>query len=533
LPVRYEPITSRQHLLLWTLFALIAAAVYLLRLDRIVGLMGDDGWYALLGMALAEGRGYTLISSAVAEILPMYPPGYPALLAIALRVVPEFPQNLWLLKGVSLVAMGTVAVLTYRYLVEQRQLSRDLAACCAAATVFTPAFVFLATSTLMSECVFTALQILTVLFIERAASAERDEARVRCAAYSGVAAAATILTRTAGVAVLAAGVLYLAKKRSARAAAVYAVLAGACLAPWWAYTALHAPTAAARTANGGQISQPYSEHFWRGADGTRRIGPREFAVRIRQNVWNMLSRDAGGIIAPIVYRGPSESGQETIDLALPREGSARSMGNTPGTVALSCVLSGLMLLGFGTIVREGRGTVTEFLVPISCGVAAAWPFPTFRLVLPLTPFLLVYLLEGLRVTMRLSRTRRAPLRIAVLTIIGLHLFDHLAYVALARGAADGRVYFADQFQEVDDLVAWMRTNLREPGAVATDRPALVYLLTGRKTVAIDNLDDNWERWRALGVRYVVSLAPSELPNPSHGYRIRFQPPSRRWVIEVR
>jgi hypothetical protein len=483
-------------------------------------------------MALAEGKGYRLISSAAAQILPMYPPGYPALLAIVFRVLSDFPQNLWFLKSVSLVAMAATAPLTYRYLVEHRQLSRDVAACGAAATVLTPAFVFLATSTLMSECVFTAFQLSTVLFIERAAAVEGSGARRRCASYAGIAAAATILTRTAGVALFAAGALYLAKKRGWQTGSIYVVLAGVCLAPWLTYSSLYAPSAAERAANGGQVSQPYSEHFWRTADGSGRIGPGEFMTRVEQNVWNMLSRDIGGIILPVVYRGPEESGQEVIDLAIPREGSARSMGNTPGSVALSCVLSTLMLAGFAATIRR-RMTMAELLVPISFAVAAAWPFPTFRLVLPLTPFLLFYLVEGLKVVAGPVRIQvQAPLRIALLTIIGLHLYDNLSYVTLARDTANGRVYFADQFQEADELLTWMRTNLHDAGSVATDRPPLVYLLTGRKTVAIDNLDDNWERWRALGVRYVVSLAPSELPNPSHGYRIRFQSPSRRWIIEM-
>ena len=43
---------------------LAAACVYLLRLDRVAGLVVDDAWYVLLGRALAQGDGYRLISSA-------------------------------------------------------------------------------------------------------------------------------------------------------------------------------------------------------------------------------------------------------------------------------------------------------------------------------------------------------------------------------------------------------------------------------------------------------------------------------------
>jgi hypothetical protein len=491
------------------LTTLAALAVCLLRLDDIVGLMGDDGWYALLGKALADGRGYRLISSAAAEILPLYPPAYPALLSVVFRVSPEFPQNLWLLKSISIAAIGAAAVLTYRYLVDHRQTPRDLALCIAAAVALTPAFVFLATSTLMSEPVFTAVQMLTVLLIER----QRD----------GSAGALTILTRTAGVAVLAAGMVYLGKERQWRAALVHIAAAAVCLAPWLVYSNLHAPTDADRRAQGGQIAQPYAEHFWRSADGAS-IGARDLPARIQQNVWNVFSRDIGGIVVPALYRGPAESGQEVIDLAPPTAQVPRSMGNTTGTVIASSIAGALAILGFIRASRR-RVTVAEILVALSLALTAVWPFPTYRFVLPLAPFLLFYLAEGIAVLM-------APAaRIALLSVVGLYLYDHAGYIVEARGAR-GEAFFERQFGDADEVIGWMNEHLTGEGAVATDRPPLVYLRTGRKTVAIDDLDGNWERWKALGVRYVVSLRSSSLPDVSHRYAVRFRSPAGRWVIEI-
>ncbi|MBL8190262.1 MAG: hypothetical protein JNK38_19755, partial [Acidobacteria bacterium] len=47
--------------------------IYLLRLDRVVGLFVDDGWYVLLAKSLATGQGYSLINSPSSGILPLYP----------------------------------------------------------------------------------------------------------------------------------------------------------------------------------------------------------------------------------------------------------------------------------------------------------------------------------------------------------------------------------------------------------------------------------------------------------------------------
>src|SRR4030095_15746513 len=57
-------------------------AVYLLRLDGVVGLTIDDAWYVLLAKTLATGQGYTLVNSPTPGILPLYPPGFPLLLSI-------------------------------------------------------------------------------------------------------------------------------------------------------------------------------------------------------------------------------------------------------------------------------------------------------------------------------------------------------------------------------------------------------------------------------------------------------------------
>jgi hypothetical protein len=95
----------------------LVLAIYLLRLDHVVGLYGDDGWYALLAKALATGQGYTLINLPTSEIKPAFPPGFPFLLSLAWRLAPQFPQNLWLLKAVSIMAMFGVGLVAYYYFV--------------------------------------------------------------------------------------------------------------------------------------------------------------------------------------------------------------------------------------------------------------------------------------------------------------------------------------------------------------------------------------------------------------------------------
>ncbi len=146
---------------------LLFLLTYLLSLDRVVGMFVDDAWYVLLAKALATGQGYTLINSPSPGILPLYPPGFSWLLSLAYRLAPQFPQNVWLFKSISIAAMFGVGIVSYRYFVRYRGLPHYVALGIAAATAVSPPLVFFATTTVMAECVFMFSQLLAIVVIER------------------------------------------------------------------------------------------------------------------------------------------------------------------------------------------------------------------------------------------------------------------------------------------------------------------------------------------------------------------------------
>ena len=173
----------------------LALAVYLLRLDVVVGQYVDDAWYVLLAQAIASGQGYHLISAPtpdLAAILPFSPPGFPLVLALVVAVTPAFPANVLALKIVSMLAMIGVGVLSAVYY-RDRSLPAPFAIALALVVVITPAFVFLATSTVMSEPLFTLAELAAVVLVGR-----------RRPVLGGLAAAAAALVRSAGLPILAA-----------------------------------------------------------------------------------------------------------------------------------------------------------------------------------------------------------------------------------------------------------------------------------------------------------------------------------------
>jgi hypothetical protein len=516
--------------------------IYVLRLDSAAGLMVDDAWYVLLAKALAEGSGYRLVSSAAEAILPLYPPGFPALLSLVFRVDSGFPANVWLLKSVSIAAMFGVGLLSYRYFSRYRGVSASVAIWLAGAVVLTPGLVFLATSTLMTECVFTLVQLASVLAIHRSVDETPARRGTSHSVLAAVLAAAAVLIRSSGVAVVIAGLAWYSKERLWKPAALFSVTAALCLCPWMLYARVHAPSPSQRAAHGGAIVHDYSDQFWMrwaGTEAAGRVTVGDLPARVRTNFIDIFGRDMVAIMAPTFLRAADESGEEVIAVGGALGLSTSSMGSAPITMVISFFLSGLVLLGFLQAVIT-RVTVSEILVPIALAIVLVWPFWSFRFVLPLVPYLFLYFIEGIAMVVRwirvgpLRRVEPASVcRIVIMCLIGLNLYDHAGYILLTRGNVRPSADWITGGRDVDELVDWMNQYLVSDGAVATINPALIYLRTGRKAIMFDERGGGWNNWKKYGVRYVVAVRPAELPDRARGdYKILYKSPARLWVIEI-
>jgi hypothetical protein len=513
------------HRLAIVAMALAILAVYLLRLNPVVGLMVDDAWYLVLAKAIAEGDGFRLISSATTPIQPLYPPGFPAILSLVFRLDPGFPGNVWLLKSVSIAAMMGVGVLTYTYLHRCRQLSKDLAVCAAAVVTMTPAFVFLATSTVMSECVFASCQLAALTALHQSGDASNERTGRNLAVLAAVLAAAAMLIRSAAIAIVVAGLIWFLKERLWTRAVWFGTVAMLCFLPWTLYSRVNAPTAAQRTEHGGAVAYEYLDQLsmrWAGAPRLGRIEAHELPERIRINFTDVFARSVGGILIPTIFRDASESGEEVLSL-VPKTGFAvPGMGAIRETMFVSALLSTVAFIGFVGVVRK-RLTVAEVFLPIALGIIMLWPFWSFRFVIPLTPLIVFYFTKGLQV----FSPRAAG--IALLSLIGIHLYDHAGYIVHAKSGGD--VGWVEQARDVDGLLEFIaHGGLPDDGLLVTTNPGLVFLRTGHKSLASDHPLVEWTSLKQRGVRYVAVLYPLELP--AGQYKLLYRSPGHLWVVEL-
>lgn len=493
----------------------VVTAVYALRLDPIVGIIGDDAWYALLGRTLARGDGFLQPNTPTPGLLPYLPPGFPLLLAPLWLVAPDFPANVALLKGLSIVAMLAASGLTYVYVRAHRDWSPWLALFVSAAVALVPSLVFLATSTLMSDVAFLAVQLATVLVLERTTSRAGTIA-------AAVGAAATVLIRTIGVAVPVSAVVYLGLKRDWTRAGLFAAVVVLTLAPWQIYAARHASNA---QLSGTDALPSYGQAFWQQWASDAKAGTatvRDLPARIGRNVFDVVTRDAVALVAPSLLRGPHQSGLELIGVGT--YGMQGPMGNGTETIVLSAVLFGLMAVGWLTSVRR-RLSLAEIVVPVSLAVIVAWPFWSFRFILPLTPFLLIYLLDGLRAVTPAASPIPA---FAMAGIVALSQFDHVDYLTRAKARQpDWSIYAED----TEAVLEWLRQH-PATGVIAASNPALVHLRTDTPTIQLDTAVDR-AAFKARGVQYVVWVHLARMRPPADQGTVRYiSPRAGFWVLEL-
>ena len=213
---------------------LITAYLVALRAPA-VGTFHDDGIYVVTARALAEGRGYRILSLPDAPPQTKYPILFPWLLSLVWRVAPPFPENLPWLRAVPLLSTVAWLWLSWR-LVQQCGGSRRTATAIVVLMTLSPWTLFLSTA-LLSETLFAALLTAALLALTVSPASVGDSRRL--SALAGLLSGASLLTRAAGVAVVAAGLAWLLWKRRWRDAAVFALVAGTVVAPWGLWVASH------------------------------------------------------------------------------------------------------------------------------------------------------------------------------------------------------------------------------------------------------------------------------------------------------
>src|SRR5262245_13516699 len=216
-----------------------AAALYLalaVQTPPALGFFGDDAVYATTARALAEGRGYRLLSLPGEPLQTKYPPLYPAVLSLVLRVSPDpIADFAWWLVPTALAGAAAV-VLAAVYWRRALGASLPLASGVALLAALAPALLAFTRYT-MSELPYAALATAALLCLDGPGADPRARRHTAWVVLGAVLAAGAVLTRSLGSSLaIAAVALPLLQKRRSDALLIAAVLV-ACLAPYWSWEA--------------------------------------------------------------------------------------------------------------------------------------------------------------------------------------------------------------------------------------------------------------------------------------------------------
>jgi 4-amino-4-deoxy-L-arabinose transferase-like glycosyltransferase len=451
-----------------------AALLYYLTLkpDRL-GEYHDDSVYVATAKALAEGRGYKIISLPYQPAETKYPPLHPFLLSLVWRIAPSFPGNLvWMMLMSSMAAIGFLG-LTYRYFTRFEYAGPWQAVLIVALTAVNLRTTILATTT-ASEMIFSMAAMAGLYLAELYVD---EKQRWTGSILVGVMIGLCVLARGAGVALLVATPLYYLVRRQWRRGFVILTVGGLFVAGWvvWSSinrTAIHGEGVAFYTSYSGVIREAFGE--------ARALSGSSF-VAIGLEV---IGRNAIGLIVlsvPIVCSSLNEFGMGRL---------GTSIGSV-GTVSLLLFVFVFTAIGF---IRQLRPRPRLLHVYVICyfGLYVLLPYSTYdRYLAPLLPLLLLFFTCELATAGRLvqgafsSKGGRAGKLAAALT--ALLLFVGVIGVAYNYGSgawwtlksASWKKRAGPSIQDAE-AIEWIRENTRPDDVLVCDRDPVYYLYTGRK-----------------------------------------------------
>ena len=432
--------------------ALLLALTYAVFLRApAVGIFHDDGVYLVTAQALAEGRGYRIISIPWEPVQTKYPILFPWLLSLVWRLNPSFPDNLPWLRMVPFVFGLSWGWLSWRLL--RRLGMAPPAASVALLLVAASPWVVFVSTTLLAETLFATLLTGGLLLIVRidAGDGHRFDGFA-----AGVLLGGSLLARTAGIAPAIAALAFLAVRRRFGLCAQYAVGALATAAPWFWWVAQNA-------------SDPGIDPFY---------SSNSYAS------WNILA---------------SYSWSEKLTVVGVNAAYAMALGQfwgltAPVWVAVVAGIVGSVLVGRGLWVA--RTSPVAVLVAAYLAMLLAWAWPPVRFLVPVLP-LFVWL-----AFVSVGRRRRVVTVVAVALLASAGLANwQLVSAVREKGGTWFAAWGVNDWHAMRRQIDWIdRETPRDAVVVAIHDPTY-YLFTGRKALRPFNFDPlllYYNVWRRPG-----------------------------------
>jgi hypothetical protein len=468
---------------------LLAAALWVPRLQGPLDLRYDAGVYYILGRSLAEGHGYRLLNEPGAIEAIQYPPVLPAVAALHQLVLGTSDP----------VVVGHALRLTMALLF----LGYAFASFALARRYLSPGFAF--------AVALLAILNVQVLFLSDYFSADLPYAAVSLfffVAPVGFAAGALAVLafglRTAGVALLAAWAAQSLLHRRWREAAVRLSVAVAAVVGWQAY--VHHVKAGVEFSNPAYSYQRAAYQFYNVGyvENMSYVDPfrPELGLVGRRDLAERLGTNLRAIPTAVGEAATLERGWLVGEVKRVRE-RLPALAPADWTVAATLgLLSAMVIGGLVLLARMGYWLPIVYVVgSIALIVVTPWPGQFRRYLVPLAPILALSLVSvPATIAAHAGRSGARGWRAASLAsqaVIAFVLVQEVytvykvftkhyqpAVMTDASGRAHHfRLFFYDQAWRLhDDGLDWLGRQAPHQAIIATSTPHLAYLRTGMRAV---------------------------------------------------
>jgi hypothetical protein len=435
---------GRERLVVFAMASLVLLVAIITITPWPVGAFQDDAIYTILAKALATGQGYRMIDLPGSPNATHYPPGYPLVLSILWKLWPDFPRNVTLFKFANAFFLSAAAVGTYRYV--RSRFGAPVSAAAAAALAGTLSIVILLiTGVVLSEPLFMALLLPTLIACERAC----DDGEIYSAFIAGLLIGALAMVRTVGVFVLpAAGLVFLVRRQWKSIIAV-ALGSAIFLVPWQLWVSAHQ----------GEIAHPlvgkYGSYGSWLVEGYRK-GGFPFARAVIEKNLGEMDNTFSFMIMPVQER-------------LPR---------------LILVIALLVFIVAGTRRHWRKAPVSLVFLAGYMLVVMLWPFEPSRFILAIWPLWFPLIACGVLACwhVTLPSAARLPWRFAIGTLVAALIAGTSWYNGMGYTRKWWVSIQKNTGERAKPTIEWVARYTKPNDVVSTEDDLLVYLYTGRKAV---------------------------------------------------
>jgi hypothetical protein len=433
-----------------SLLILLFAFVYTAILDSKVEVVGDNAAYYILGKALYEGAGYTFINVPEAPPATLWPPGYPALIALTMTLWSSDFVAVKSANGIVFMLALVAAFFLFRRLSGNVHL-----AFVAAVAMLCNGHLLRSSTLIMSETLFLLCAVLVLLVGAYIAEAEEDFRRPQIYLLV-LCLIAAFYVRTVGIFLFGSVCLILVWQRQWKYLALTTVGYILATLPWHLR---------GRNIDGGSayISAWMRVNPYQPELGT--IGLQDLLLRLFNNAERYISIEIpDGLFYYIVNN----------DLSV-RQATTTS------------VLSGIILVllaGYGFYAfKRSRLLVVAYVGAVG-GVLLIWPevWSGTRFLQPLIPLLLLGIFNGLWVLARVLLRRWVAVRYVHSLLLAPLLFIYYEDVEYLNELAKRGVY-PQSWLNYFEVARWVDENTPADTIVACRKPNMFYLYANRRTVS--------------------------------------------------